>query len=405
MPGDRRVLLANSIYHLTNDGGVTILAGQIAVLQTVAVFGGLGPLEVGILGGSALVVTAIFQFIFGVMSDRRDPSRFLPIGIVILGIGSFLVTLASSFWTLLAFIALSRIGASFYHPVGISWIGREFEGPALDRSMGFQSAFGDAGVILGMASGAVLAVAFSWQSPFLLWGAINLAAAAIGLTIVRGRSSAPLAAASSVTEYARILRDTRLWLLPLALGGAVFNIFSYFGPLLLTSRFSIAKDVAGVAVALWILAGSIAAFFFGRVSRRFGRFRVLVASYAAIGIAGLVGGFVENLWVVLVVLWTLGSGLFLTYPAIFSFVSESSHRRLQGAAFGLIFAFQLLGGAIGLFLAGALADVYGSSPAAQASIPFVLGGLFGVMGFVALWLTRSRVANARKGSSSPISPL
>ena len=93
MGGDRRVLVANSMYHLTNDGAVTVLAGQIVVLQ--AVFGGFGSAEVGLLGGTALVVTAIFQFLFGIMSDRRDPSRFLPIGIAILGLGSLLVTLAS----------------------------------------------------------------------------------------------------------------------------------------------------------------------------------------------------------------------------------------------------------------------------------------------------------------------
>src|SRR3989442_2986843 len=166
--GDRRVLLANSIYHLTNDGAVTMLAGQIVVLQSQ--FGGFGPAELGLLGGIALVVTAVFQFLFGIMSDRRDASRFLPIGIVILGLGSLFVTLSSSFWTVLVLVAVSRIGASFYHPVGISWIGREFQGPGLDRSMGFQSAFGDAGVILGMGSGAVLAVAIGWQTPFCLLG-------------------------------------------------------------------------------------------------------------------------------------------------------------------------------------------------------------------------------------------
>src|SRR5437870_12483423 len=155
MPGDRRVLLANSMYHLTNDGAVAALAGQILVLQSV--FGGIGPAEVGLLGGTTLVVTAIFQILFGIMSDRRDPSRFLPIGIVILGFGSFAASLSWNFWSLLFLVALSRIGASFYHPVGISWIGREFEGPALDRSMGFPSAFGGAGVILGIASSAFLA--------------------------------------------------------------------------------------------------------------------------------------------------------------------------------------------------------------------------------------------------------
>jgi len=401
--GDRRVLLANSIYHLTNDGAVTVLAGQIVVLQSV--FGGFGPTEVGLLGGTALLVTAIFQFLFGIMSDRRDPSRFLPIGIAILGLGSLLVILSSSFMTLLAFVAISRIGASFYHPVGIAWIGREFKGPALDRSMGFQSAFGDGGVILGMASGAVLAVALGWQSPFLLWGGINLMAVVIGLFLVRGRSSPPSSSPRDVSDYVGVLRDVRIWLLPLALGGAMFNILSYFGPLLLHARFGLASDAAGVAVALWILAGTVAAFFFGRLSQRFGRYRTLLASFAAMFVASLVAGSVDNVLVVLLTLWTFGSALFLTYPALFSFVAESSHRRLQGAAFGLIFAFQLMGGAAGVFLAGLLADLYGTNEALQTSIPFFLVGACALIGLAALYLVRGRVANARTAAPLVVPPL
>jgi FSR family fosmidomycin resistance protein-like MFS transporter len=401
--GDRRVLLANSLYHLTNDGAVTILAGQIVILQTA--FGGFGPAEVGFLGGVALLVTAVFQLLFGIMSDRRDPSRFLPVGIVILGLGSFLVALSSSFWTLLAFVAISRIGASFYHPVGIAWIGREFEGPELDHSMGFQSAFGDSGVILGMASGAVLAVAFGWQSPFVLWGVINLLAVAVGSYLVRRRTSSPVPTGRSSIDYFGLLRDVRIWLLPLAIGGAVFNTLSYFGPLLLHAKFGFAGNLAGVAVALWILVGSVGAFFFGRVSQRFGRYHALLGSYAALTIAAFVGGLVDNVWVVLLVLWTFGSALFLTYPALFSFVAESSHRRLQGAAFGVIFAFQLLGGALGLFLAGVLADAYGTTPALQTSIPFLLAGIFALIGFVGLLMGRGHVSNARKPSSSNVPPL
>src|SRR2546425_10312762 len=98
MPGDRRVLLANSMYHLTNDGAVAALAGQIIVLQ--AVFGGFGPAEVGLLGGTTLVVTAVFQILFGIISDRRDPSRFLPIGIALLGFGSLAPSLSWDFLSL-----------------------------------------------------------------------------------------------------------------------------------------------------------------------------------------------------------------------------------------------------------------------------------------------------------------
>src|SRR5947207_7833057 len=169
------------MYHLTNDGAVTVIAGQITFLQTHFSFGAF---ETGLLSGAALLVTAIFQLAFVSMPDRRDPPRFLPLGIVVLGLGSALVSLSSTFWILLLLVSLSRIGASFYHPVGIAWIGREFQGSELDRSMGFQSAFGDTGVILGMATTSIVAFALGWRWPFLLWGGSNLGAAAVASWLV-----------------------------------------------------------------------------------------------------------------------------------------------------------------------------------------------------------------------------
>src|SRR2546430_5959033 len=64
------------MYHLTNDGAVTVIAGQITFLQIQFSFGAF---ETGLLSGAALLVTAIFQMVFGAMSDRRDPTRFLPL--------------------------------------------------------------------------------------------------------------------------------------------------------------------------------------------------------------------------------------------------------------------------------------------------------------------------------------
>lgn len=396
MAGDRRVLLANSTYHLTNDGAVTVIAGQITLLQTTFAF---GPLETGLLSGTALLITAVFQIVFGAMSDRRDPPRFLPLGIVVLGIGSTLVALSRNFWMLLALVSVSRIGASFYHPVGIAWIGREFRGPDLDRSMGFQSAFGDTGVILGMATTSIIAVAIGWQAPFLLWGGINLGAAALGVWLVRNHRSPPPGPQESKRDYARMVRDVRLWLFPLALGGAAFSIFTTFGPLLLHHKFGMDDTVSEVSIAIWILAGATVAFFFGRVSRRFGRFRTLTACYAFIAIACLVGAAASSVTIVLALFWTLGSAVFITYPALFSFVSEASHSRLQGAAFGIIFGFQLLGGSLGSFAAGSLAAAFGNIADLESTAPFYLLGILAVAGFAYLVAIRGRIANVQ---DSPI---
>src|SRR2546428_5252367 len=85
MPRDRRVLLTNSMYHLTNDGAVAALAGQIIVLQ--AVFGGFGPAEVWLLGGAPLAVSPRLSYPARNMVVPPGPFRFPSIRIVIFGVG------------------------------------------------------------------------------------------------------------------------------------------------------------------------------------------------------------------------------------------------------------------------------------------------------------------------------
>lgn len=368
MAGDRRVLLVNSLYHMTNDGAVQVLSGQIAILAGVFAF---GPVETGILGGTALLVNAIVQVLTGVMSDRRDPSRFLPIGILIVGVASLLVALATSFWALLLFVSLLRVGASFYHPVGMSWIGREFTAAELDRSLGFQSGFGDFGEVLGTATGATAGLLGGWQWAFVVWGAANLVAVALGLLLVRGHPSPPVAQSPTTRQDLwSSLRDVRFWLLPLAIGSVSYNVIAFFGPLLLHDVYGLDAGFAGLIVAAWLAVGVFVALSFGWTSRRFGRFALMVFAYVSIGIACLAAAILTNPWVITAVLCTLGAGLFLTYPGLFAFASESSHRRLQGAAFGLVFFFQLLGGAVGSFVAGALSDLFGADPLLTYTAPF-----------------------------------
>src|SRR5207244_3928506 len=136
--------------------------------------------------------------------------------------------------------------------------------------------------LLPLAVGGAVFNIFSFFGPLLLYGKFgvpkDLAGVAVALWILRseehtselqspdhpsfptrrssdlrGRSSPPPPGQALARNYLEVIRDVRLWLLPLAVGGAVFNIFSFFGPLLLYGKFGVPKDLAGVAVALWIL--------------------------------------------------------------------------------------------------------------------------------------------------------
>ncbi len=393
MSGDRRVLLVNSLYHLTNDGAVQVLSGQIAVLTGVFTF---GPFETGILTGTALLVNAVVQVLTGIMSDRRDPSHFLPIGILVVGIASLLIALATSFWALLLFVALLRVGASFYHPVGMSWIGRVYSAAELDRSMGFQSGFGDFGEVLGTATGALFGFAAGWWWAFVIWGVANLVAVAVGLLLVRGHPSPPLATSPvEVRDLWRSLGDVRLWIVPLAAGSVSYNVLAYFGPQLLNVIYGFDPGLAGFVIAAWLLIGTGIALSFGITSRVFGRFNLTVLAYVSIGLACLVAAAAGNATLIVAGMLTLGAGMFITYPALFSFASEASHRKLQGAAFGFVFFFQLLGGAIGQFSAGVISDVFSSNRLLEYTSPFWFAATvaLGTAGY--LLVIRNRVASRR----------
>ena len=395
------MLLVNSLYHLTNDGAVQVLSGQIAILTGVFAF---GPFETGILAGTSLLVNAIVQVLTGVMSDRRDPSRFLPFGILIVGVASLLVAAATSFWALLLFVSLLRVGASFYHPVGMSWIGREFAPEELDRSMGFQSGFGDFGEVLGTATGALFGFAAGWYWAFVIWGVANLASVAVGLLLVRGHPSPPVAQSSAGwRDLWRSLGDVRFWLLPLATGGVGYNVIALFEPQLLNVVYHVDAGAAGFVVAVWLGVGTCVALSFGRSSRVFGRFNLTAFAYVAVGAACLLVAVLGNPWLIAAVTCTVGAALFLTYPALFAFASEASHRRLQGAAFGFVFFFQLLGGAIGAFVAGVLSDVYSADPVLTYTAPFWFAAVVSLATAAYLIAFRRRAA-PRSASPAAVRP-
>jgi MFS family permease len=65
----------------------------------------------------------------------------------------------------------------------------------------------------------------------------------------------------------------------------------------------------------------------------------------------------------------LGISVFLTYPALASFISEVTEESSESGTFGIVFTLQLGGGTIVLFLSGFLSDIYG------IWMPFVVLGV------------------------------
>ncbi|MFQ5986659.1 MAG: MFS transporter [Thermoplasmata archaeon] len=376
MASQRNALVAMGLYHAANDGTVVAIPALFPLLLTENILTSFT--QIGILLAIALGITVVFQIVFGTWSDRGPMRLLLPAGMVILGVASLFTALAQTFAVLLLFVAVGRIGASVYHPVGISWVGKVFKRD-VDQAMGFQSALGDIGVIVAFATSGFIGLLFGWQVPLVLWGGFALVVAGVGYILTRQeRSASSIAPSRRASPWTQILRRVALWIVPLSIGGAAYVITIGFGNSMLIQRLAFTEDTANLVIALWIAAGVLAAYSYGRISAALGRFRSLVSAFLVVGFSGLILSLAPPPALLIPTFLVFGIALFITYPALFAFISESTEDVIGGATFGVVFGFQLVGGALAGYAAGLMADAWG------IHTPFLLLMALGFLGFVLL---------------------
>jgi len=124
-------------------------------------------------------VSVIFQPVVGRYSEGRDPKKVLALGIAIISVAIASFVLATDFLTLLGSALLLRVGSSFFHPVGVSAVSKEYRGARLGHAMGFQSAFGNLGILLVFVSSAPLYLLLGWKATFLAFALIGVVDVAV----------------------------------------------------------------------------------------------------------------------------------------------------------------------------------------------------------------------------------
>ncbi len=376
----RRMFTSIGIYHTCNDGALSTLPAMYPILKEEFE---LVYADIGIVVSAGLLMTLIFQLVVGRISDRYRPKYLLAGGFTIITVALVLITLITNFVELLLAILIIRLGASFYHPIGISWISRNFHGKELDHSMGVQSSFGDSGVFLGFMTTGFIAAQFGWQYPFIIWATLTFLAIIFGFAAVKGdpkfitppKSAVPL----NFDTIKSIFSSIKLYMLPFAMGGASYVIGITYGPLLLTDKIQLSEGTVGLIIGGWIGIGIITAYMFSRITKLLGgRYRTLIIAFSTISIMGLIIGWFEYLPILILGFIGFGGMMFITFPALFTLTTDSTDERMRGVTFGILFAIQLSGGVIMGYLCGWLADKYG------ISVPFYILTILGIITII--WL-------------------
>lgn len=366
MDDKKRILTAVALSHAFNDASVVIIPILFPIFKKLF---NLSYTEVGIITGGGLLITLITQLMIGRLSDKKNRRTFLLIGIFLLGVTFLLIPLAHGFLTLVLFVFLHRFAASFFHPIGIAWISKVFKKDRLDWAMGIQSAFGDFGAFIAILTTPFIVEFKSWTYPFYIWAVISIICLFIFIYLTHNfiddnnknakENNKKKPFELSLKEDWNEIKKTTVFLPGYIISGLAWSVIINYLPLLLAERTDLPLSYIGIMISVWVGIGVIVCMFYGKITNKFGRKNLIIVSYVAIGLMGLSISIFTDAIILLVVIVLLGIATFLSYPALFSFISEITNENVEGKMFGYIFTVQLAGGTIILFLSGVTSDLWG----------------------------------------------
>ncbi len=372
MTKERRILASASLFHALNDAATVavpmifpILYAQQVIIRSYS--------RIGVLSNFGLLTTFLFQILVVHMARRFEYKLILCVSFAGISFSLILIPFSSSFTVLFFLYLLFRVFDSFYHTLGLAWVSRAHPSQGIDFAMGVQSGSGNLGVFVAFISAGFLAQTFGWDISLFFWAAVCFCLGTLSFLLVKKISfRKDDLGRLDFSSWVQTIKLVRRYVAGFMFGGASWGVTVYFAPSLLHNKFEIPMGGTGVYLALWIGAGTVMTYLFGRLSRKFGRVRIYRVAFLGASLSLILIGVSSRPGLAVAGLVAFGLFLFLIYPALQSFVGNAVPSENQPQAFGLVSNVQMVSGALLSLAAGFLSDRYGISS------PFLVLGFLGL---------------------------
>jgi MFS family permease len=258
--------------------------------------------------------------------------------------------------------------------------------------MGIQSAFGDFGAFIAILTTLYIAVRIEWSSPLYIWSSMGIICLFIGLNLTKYTPKKLLISkiiknkkqttSEAIIEWFNIVKRFKLLIPLFVVSSTSYGLTISYLPLFLDENTALTLSSIGLIISLWIGVGAIACLFYDKIQSHIRRKNLITISYIIIGVMGLSLTIITLIPIMIIIVILLGLSTFLSFPALFSFVSEATHENVEGKTFGYIFTIQLGFGTFFLFLSGVFADILG------IWIPFAFLGILGLFAVIIIFSSR-----------------
>lgn len=398
---DKKKIFLVSLGHLSCDINGGAVPASLPYLRSIYGF------DYQAAGGLVLAyscLSSLIQPLLGLLSDRLQKPWFIPLGIVLAGLGVTMMGFMSNYWAIFAAIAISGIGSAFFHPEGAKFANK-VAGHNKGVALSLFSIGGNSGFILGPIFIAFFVGHFGMHGT-AIFAIIALLMAAIMIRQIAGlkpaahvhaphdeaaRHAAELAEdpagaeAEELDEYEDVQNAKNNWPQFLRLMGViitrsvVFAGCNAFIPLYFVSVFAQSNTMGAMALVVFGICGVGLNMLGGFMSDRFGCVPVIRLAFSIMPIAVLAFGLAPNITMAYCVLPFLA---FVIYAPFSSQVvlGQKLLARNIGFASGVTLGLATTLGGIAQPALGFIADTFGLH-----AIFFCLAG-FSLIGCAFSWI-------------------
>jgi FSR family fosmidomycin resistance protein-like MFS transporter len=385
-----RILYIVSMNHAVNDGSVYLLSSLFPIVTSLF---GLSVLQVGVLVAIGYLVNVVSQPLIGRYSEGKDPKKLLALGMSIISLSVVSFVLATDFLFLLVSVVLLRVGSSFFHPVGFAAVSNAYEGPKLERAMGFQTSFGYVGILLVFLAAVPVYLAVGWKATFLIFAIFGVLDAAVTLGMFGAPASVghekvdENSADNSPKSGRGRLGIPFFFVATTFIGAGSYAVVINFANIFLKNQTHLDVFGANIIVSAWIASAFLGSISTGMWAKILRRSLLLSFSYFISAITILAFALLSAS-LSLVILTLLLNGFFISATFPLTYVELSKHLRAEahrsGQSFGIIFSANTIGSSILGLLTGYLSQAFGLTLAFET-----IGFLTLIPGALALQWTRS----------------
>lgn len=308
---------------------------------------------------SYLLAYAAMQIPSGVLSDRVGAPRVIAAGLTIMALSCLAMGLSPTFAIMAVLSFLAGIGAGTFYTSSTSLISTVFPPGERGRVLGI--------AFSGMNVGGSVAIALGALGSLLGWRGV------LFISAIPGILGAVLFTRIKIPGPGNLHRDLRSALglevlraaaVPLYIAIHALMLITYFSiasftPTYIASTSSVGLAEANLLFLVFPLSGILGGPLGGYMADRLGPRRVLMISLASISVGTMAIPFIKpEIYVVipLIMVGLMSPAVGVTLPLL---VVEKTPSSMRGAVLGWFNSGSFVGGSVGPYIFGFVADLYG----------------------------------------------